>query len=118
MAHAAHLDQDEQKEIYQSFHALVNMTPNKLDKWLQTAESQGVGFHNEGESESVGHESGRHIVQILHRKKADLTEEDYSHMRKVVGYIKRHLAQRPAGDINQTRWRYSLMNWGHDPQQD
>jgi hypothetical protein len=33
----------------------------------------------------------------------------------VVGYIHRHLAQRPAGDISQTHWRYSLMNWGHDP---
>lgn len=28
----------------------------------------------------------------------------------------RHLAQRPIGDIGDTPWRYSLMNWGHDPQ--
>jgi len=118
MAQAAHSEQDEQKEIYQAFHVLVNMSPGKLDKWLQTEESRGVGFHNEGESEAVGHESGRRILEILHRKKAELTEEDYGHMRKVVGYVKRHLAQRPAGDISQTRWRYSLMNWGHDPQQD
>ena len=25
------------------------------------------------------------------------------------------LAQRPDGDATDTRWRYSLMNWGHDP---
>jgi len=36
-------------------------------------------------------------------------------MRKVVGYVHRHMAQRPAGDIEHTRWRKSLMNWGHDP---
>jgi hypothetical protein len=36
-------------------------------------------------------------------------------MRKVIGFIKRHTAQRPAGDVSRTRWRYSLMNWGHDP---
>jgi hypothetical protein len=36
-------------------------------------------------------------------------------MRKVNGYVKRHLAQRPQGDIADTAWRYSLMNWGHDP---
>ena len=36
-------------------------------------------------------------------------------MRKVVGYVHRHLAQRPGGDIRHTRWRWSLMNWGHDP---
>jgi hypothetical protein len=57
-------------------------------------------------------------VEILHRKKVELSEADYAHMRKVVGYIRRHLAQRPEGDVSQTRWRYSLMNWGHDPQQD
>ena len=36
-------------------------------------------------------------------------------MRKVVGYVHRHLAQRPGGDVRHTRWRWSLMNWGHDP---
>ena len=36
-------------------------------------------------------------------------------MRKVVGYVHRHMAQRAAGDIEHTRWRKSLMNWGHDP---
>jgi hypothetical protein len=36
-------------------------------------------------------------------------------MRKVVGYAKRHLAQRPSGDVGDTPWRYSLMSWGHDP---
>jgi hypothetical protein len=39
-------------------------------------------------------------------------------MNKVVGYINRHLAQRPRGDIEDTKWRYSLMNWGHDPLED
>ena len=29
--------------------------------------------------------------------------------------IGRHLAQRPWGDVTDTRWRWSLMNWGHDP---
>jgi hypothetical protein len=29
--------------------------------------------------------------------------------------VHRHLAQRPEGDVRETNWRYSLMNWGHDP---
>ena len=41
--------------------------------------------------------------------------EDAVNMRKVTGYVHRHLAQRPDGDVTDTRWRYSLMNWGHDP---
>src|SRR5918994_275854 len=65
--------------------------------------------------ESTGHASGRRIIEILHTKKSDLSDDDYAHMRKVVGYAKRHLAQRPSGDIEDSAWRYSLKNWGHDP---
>jgi hypothetical protein len=31
--------------------------------------------------------------------------------RKAIGYVQRHLAQRPRGDVENTPWRYSLMNW-------
>ncbi len=33
----------------------------------------------------------------------------------MVGYVHRHQAQKPSGDVEGGRWRYSLMNWGHDP---
>ena len=36
-------------------------------------------------------------------------------MKKVVSYVHRHSAQKPSGDIEHSRWRLSLMNWGHDP---
>jgi hypothetical protein len=37
-------------------------------------------------------------------------------MRKVTGYVHRHLAQKPQREsIEESNWRYSLMNWGHDP---
>ena len=48
----------------------------------------------------------------------DEDEDEEKFMRTVVGYIRRHLAQRPEGDISETRWRYSLKNWGHDPLKD
>ena len=35
-------------------------------------------------------------------------------MRKAVGFIRRHRAQEPENMVT-SRWRYSLMNWGHDP---
>jgi hypothetical protein len=96
------------------FHAAVNMTAGELDKWLHTEQSKSVG-QSDGGGESTGHESGRRIVAILRTRKGDLTNANEQHMRKVVGYVKRHLAQRPDGDVSQSRWRYSLMNWGHDP---
>ncbi|MBW4718713.1 DUF3140 domain-containing protein [Saccharothrix obliqua] len=95
------------------FDQAVNMTATELERWLETDESKSVGQSTGGES--VGHESGRRIVRLLRKKKGELTEDDQEHMRKVVGYVHRHLAQRPDGDVEHTRWRYSLMNWGHDP---
>jgi hypothetical protein len=106
---------DDHDQIAKDFQEAVNMTPAELERWLETEESQSVGWTKEGEGESVGHHSGRRIVEIKRKKKADLTKDDHAHMRKVIGYIHRHLAQRPSGDIKNSRWRYSLMNWGHDP---
>ncbi|GHD43013.1 DUF3140 domain-containing protein [Streptomyces galbus] len=107
------MDDNERKETWDDFREVVNMTPGALEKWLDTDESRDAGQHKDGES--TGHASGRRIVEILQAKKGDLTDDDYQHMRKVVGYVRRHLAQRPSGDVRDTRWRYSLMNWGHDP---
>lgn len=106
---------DEREGVYQDFNGLVNMAPKELEEWLGTEASQSVGDRGDEEAESTGHRSGRRIVEIKHTRKADLTDDQYAHMRKVVGYIRRHTAQRPSGDVTDTRWRYSLMNWGHDP---
>jgi hypothetical protein len=98
------------------FGAVVNMTPAALEKWLGTEESGQVGWHTDGESEAVGHQSGRRIVELKRKKKADLSDDDLQFMRRVVGYVHRHMAQGgPAQDKEHSRWRYSLMNWGHDP---
>ena len=105
---------DDNDQTKKDFDDAVNMTASELKKWLDTDESKSVGQKKDG-GESTGHESGRHIVRILEKKKADLTDDDYAHMRKVVGYVKRHSAQKPKGDITDTDWRYSLMNWGNDP---
>jgi hypothetical protein len=105
---------DDEKTTWDRFQDTVNMTASELEKWLATDESKTVGEKRDG-GESTGHASGRRIVAILNTKRADLTDADYAHMRKVVGYAKRHLAQRPHGNIDESAWRYSLMNWGHDP---
>jgi hypothetical protein len=108
-------EDDERSETLADFTDAVNMTASELDRWLDTDESKGVGQKSSEGGESTGHRSGRRIVTLLHTKQADLTDDDLAHMRKVVGYVKRHLAQRPSGDVHDTPWRYSLMNWGHDP---
>ncbi len=95
------------------FHRAVNMSAADLESWLRTPQSRAVGFRRGRASESVGHASGRRIVRLL--RNGARTASDLRHMQKVAGYVARHLKQRPIGDITATRWRYSLMNWGHDP---
>lgn len=109
------LDDDKRREIVREFKGVINMTPEQLGKWLDGDASQRVGQKKDGD-ESVGHESGRRIIDILNRNPADLSDSDYAHMRKVVGYVHRHMAQGPTKqEIETSDWRYSLMNWGHDP---
>lgn len=108
------VDDAEREETWSDFREAVNMSPSRLDEWLATDESREAGQHKDG-GESTGHASGRRIAEILRTRKDDLTDDDYGHMRKVVGYVRRHLAQRPSGDVEDSRWRHSLMNWGHDP---
>ena len=100
---------DDHDKVAKDFGEAVNMTPAALEKWLKTDESRAVGT-------GVGHDEGEKIVAIKHKKKADLTDGDYEHMAKVVGYVHRHLAQGgPDRDVEDSPWRRSLMNWGHDP---
>jgi hypothetical protein len=110
------------EQIYKDFKEAVNMTAGELEKYLGTDDSKRVGWKGESgdqtDKESVGHQSGERIVNLLHTKKADLTDDDYHHMQKVVGYIHRHLKQKPDksdDELAETNWTYSLKNWGHDP---
>ena len=105
-------------DVAVEFRVLVNMTARELETWLETDESRDVGQKLSEGSESTGHRSGRAIVTILRKKKNELNEADVGEMHRVVGYIKRHLAQRPDHETEHTRWACSLKNWGHDPAKD
>ncbi|UZJ57327.1 hypothetical protein CBS101457_006647 [Exobasidium rhododendri] len=114
------------EDVVKEFNELVNMSASELEKWLKTEESEGAGFKESEGGESVGHDSGRKIVDILKRNpkkdESKYTEEDLAHMRKVVSYCKRHLAQeskmketKSTEEMEQTKSVKSLRNWGHDP---
>ena len=109
---------DDRQQTIDEFEGSVNMTRKELEDWLQTDESQSVGQsvgQSDGGGESKGHESGRRIVGILEKNKSDYTDDVVDHMRRMVSYVHRHQAQKPQGDVEDSTWRYSLLNWGHDP---
>ncbi|CAO4176133.1 DUF3140 domain-containing protein [Methylorubrum populi] len=113
-------DKDDHEAVWKDFKEAVNMTASALEKFLETDESQSVGQKKDG-GEATGHKQGRRIVEILHKKKGDLTDDDYADMKKAVGYIHRHLKQGGPDDkskLKESPWRLSLMNWGHDPLKD
>lgn len=110
---------DEKTGIRKDFRQAANIPAGRLETWLESDDSKRVGWKGEdgkGSGESVGHQSGRRIVAIKRKKQAELTADDYAHMKKVVAYVARHGAQGgPSEDKQHSDWRYSLMNWGHDP---
>jgi hypothetical protein len=109
------------EDVEKQFAEAVNMGATELKKWLESDESKSVGAkgskgEKSGDQESTGHESGRRIVEILEKKKADRDSDDEDQMKRTVSYVHRHLAQKPSKEsIEDSKWRYSLMNWGHDP---
>ncbi|KAJ5123586.1 hypothetical protein N7448_009683 [Penicillium atrosanguineum] len=105
--------------VVEEFNELVNMTPNELRAWLKEEQSQSSGWGAES-GETIGHESGRKIVSILENnpdKDPDsYRDQDIDHMRRVVAYCKRHLAQEEkAKQDTESKSYKSLKNWGHDP---
>jgi len=100
------------EQVIEEFDQAVNMSCKALEEWLETDESKSVG---QGSGESKGHESGRRIVEILGKNKSEYTDDDIEHMGRVVSYVHRHQVQKPQGEVEDSNWRYSLMNWGHDP---
>ncbi|ETR98297.1 hypothetical protein M419DRAFT_89116 [Trichoderma reesei RUT C-30] len=117
----------EKNEVIQEFKELVNMTAQELKEWLKGDDSTSAGWSkDDGSGESVGHDSGRRIVEILEsnpdKDPEKYTDDDISHMRKVVSYCKRHLAQeeranskKSVEEVKKTKSYASLKNWGHDP---
>jgi hypothetical protein len=103
------------EQVREEFREVVNMDADELKEWLETDESKSVGQSDDGGGESKGHESGRRIVEIRRKNKSDYTDDDVEHMKRVNGYVKRHRGQGPKNDVEDSKWRYSLMNWGHDP---
>ncbi|KAF8847494.1 hypothetical protein BDZ45DRAFT_636962 [Acephala macrosclerotiorum] len=73
------------------------MSASELESWLKSEESTSSGWSkDDGSGETIGHDSGRKIIEILKKNpKKDperYDQDDIDHMRRVAAYCKRHLA--------------------------
>ncbi len=103
-------------EVRARFAALVNMSPREIADWHKTEQSRSVG-QDSGDGVSVGVKAGQRTIQLLRAKRAP-NADDLKHMRRVISFISRLRAQSPRKNRETSRWRYALMNWGHDPLQE
>ncbi|MCP9946991.1 DUF3140 domain-containing protein [Streptomyces somaliensis] len=99
-------------ELWDEFHAVVNMTSRELQEWLST---QAAGEETEELPDRAGPRTGRRVLEILGKRRTDLTEDDIAVMRRVCEVVR---SQRDADlepEAGGTDWRHGLMDIGHDP---
>jgi Protein of unknown function (DUF3140) len=100
------------EELWTEFHTVVNMTSRELEEWLRT---RGSGEVTEQLPDQAGGDLGRAVLDVLGKRRTDLTRHDLDVMREVVDTVRgqRNAELEPrAGDAT---WRHRLMALGHDP---
>ncbi|XKK36897.1 DUF3140 domain-containing protein [Nocardiopsis sp. ARC36] len=97
-------------DAWEDFHSAVNMTGEELREWLLTNASGEEGFRPE-----PGHtvsRRGEAVVNLLSKRRVDVTGADVELMREVSDLVRRELADPHRED---PEWRRRLMTVGHDP---
>jgi hypothetical protein len=98
---------------WDSFHQVINMTSEELRAWLLT-EASGENASPVGSGPALP-ELGRQVVELLRKRKVELTEQDADVMEQVVDFVLTQEAEGPADMESDAEWRRSLMTVGHDP---
>jgi hypothetical protein len=99
-------------ELWDDFHRVVNMTSRELRDWLRVE-----GAHEETEElpDLAGPPLGHRVLDILGKRRADVTRDDVHVMEKVVDRVTSNRRQDLEPTAGQDAWRHKLMDVGHDP---
>ncbi|UNX53783.1 DUF3140 domain-containing protein [Georgenia sp. TF02-10] len=96
-------------DLWDEFHVVVNMSSRELQDFLAAADA---GEGSESYPDQAGDDVSRQIVEILGKRRTDLTPDDVDTMRRVVEEIRSGTVERHDEDAS---WRHWLMSRGHDP---
>ncbi|GAA4661869.1 MULTISPECIES: DUF3140 domain-containing protein [Amycolatopsis] len=108
MVHHVEVDQ----ELWDEFHRVVNMSSRELSEWLRVRSAEPDA---EELPDQAGTQTGRHVLDILQKRRVDLTDDDERVMRKVVDRIHAERRDDLEPTAGQENWRHRLMSLGHDP---
>ncbi|SCL35899.1 Protein of unknown function [Micromonospora nigra] len=102
----------EVEELWEDFHAQVNVPSEQLRQWLLTRGSGEQAFGPDPDLDLP--EPGRHILAVLRKRKVDLTPQDVEVMRDAVDRIRSLTDARPPRGSADDEWRHALLDLGHD----
>ncbi|HZX38078.1 MAG TPA: DUF3140 domain-containing protein [Streptomyces sp.] len=111
----ADIDILELDALWAEFHRVVNMTSQELSAWLTAYEADESA---QPLPEHDGSPTGLHVLGILHKRRADLTNDDISVMYEVVDAVGAQRDDDPGGSdprCSDPGLRHRLMSVGHDP---
>jgi hypothetical protein len=100
-------------QVWEQFHALVNMSSPELRDWLLNT-PEGVDTYAPEPDIDI-HSLGLRVLQVKEKRRMDLTNADLDMMREVTDLISSRLRGAPEADVNDQPWRDTLMTLGHDP---
>lgn len=99
-------------DLWSEFHRVVNMTSRELGEWLRT---RSAGEDTEQFPDQAGTPTGKHVLHVLGKRKADLTADDEHVMRAVVDRVHAQRRDDLEPTAGEAHWRHRLMSLGHDP---
>lgn len=100
-------------ELWQDFHTVVNMNSRELEDWLRTSDARESSEPLPDEA-GAGH-PGRRVLEILGKRRGDLTRQDIFVMDHVVATVSARRDEQLSTKAGDETWRHRLMDLGHDP---
>ena len=98
---------------WDSFHQVINMTSEELRAWLLSGAPDDAALPSEPDLGLP--DLGRQVVELLRKRKVELTQRDADVMEQVVDFVLTQEAEGPDDVESDEEWRRSLMTVGHDP---
>lgn len=99
-------------QLWDDFHRVVNMTSRELRDWLIV---QGADEETEALPDQAGSRLGHRVLDILGKRRSDVSPDDVSVMEQVVARVMSQRREDLEPTAGEAAWRRRLMNIGHDP---